>query len=142
LDSYSDLQKVPSSTVITFRVYFWRATTTSGRISFGRYDDVTPSLSVGGTINPEEAIVTPIIAWNFAGITGTTSGGITANLVNEQMQPSQLSRGSGLTALSLNNAYYSTFSANAAPANLKVMHWQTMTFTHLKYKQKMAIVFH
>ncbi len=103
---------------------------------------MTPSLSVGGTINPEEAIVTPIIAWNFAGITGTTSGGITANLVNEQMQPSQLSRGSGLTALSLNNAYYSTFSANAAPANLKVMHWQTMTFTHLKYKQKMAIVFH
>ena len=114
LDSYAELQKVPSTTQITFRVYFWRATLSSGRISFGRNDDTMPSLSVGGKVEVTEAVEKPVLAWNFSGISGVVSGATTASYVADQLQTSALSRGAGLTPASLNNAYYSFFSSNTS----------------------------
>jgi hypothetical protein len=119
LDSYGDLQNVSSSKQVTFRIYFWRATLGSGRVSFGRYSDTIPSLKVGGSITPTSGSDVPIAAWTFSGITGVTTGNLTANTANEQVQTPVLKRGSGLTPVSLSNAYYSYFSANTANANGK-----------------------
>lgn len=121
LDSYAELQKVPSTTLVTFRIYFWRATLSSGRISFGRYSDTTPSLSVGGSVEITQVTENPALAWNFSGITGVVSGTTPASFVADELQTSVLSRGTGLTPASLNNAYYSFFpfsgTKNSALAN-------------------------
>ncbi|MGC3978064.1 MAG: T9SS type A sorting domain-containing protein [Paludibacteraceae bacterium] len=119
LDSYSDLQNVPSSKQVIFRIYLWRATLSSGRISFGRYKDTTPSLKVGGSVNLTPLTETPIAAWTFAGLTGITVGDVAASICNEQLKTPLLGRGAGLTALSLTNAYYSSFSSYATSANSK-----------------------
>lgn len=119
LDTYSDLQNVPSTKTITLRIYFWGATLSSGRISFGRYSDTTPSLKVGGTVSVTSEIEQPLAAWSLSGITGTSIGSINATTNNEQLQVPVLSRGSGLTPVSLNNAYYSYFSGYASSANGK-----------------------
>lgn len=119
LDSYPELQKVSSDGQVVFRVYFWRATLSSGRISFGRYSDLTPSLSVGGTVDVTEPAENPVLAWNFSGITGVVSGATPPSYTADQSEGSALSRGTGLVPASLNNAYYSFFPSGASPANGK-----------------------
>lgn len=114
LDSYPELQKVSSDGQVFFRIYFWRATLSSGRISFGRYSDTTPSLSVGGNVEVTEPAENPVLAWNFSGITGVVAGSTPPSFTSDQTEGSPLSRGAGLVPASLNNAYYSFFPSGTS----------------------------
>ena len=119
LDRYSDLQNLPASNQVTFRIYFWRATSNTGRISFGRYKDTTPSLKVGGAVIPTVNAEMPVVAWTFSGLSGITAGSLKADVVSDLIPAPYLSRGAGLTPVSLNNAYYSYFSSYVSGMNTK-----------------------
>lgn len=107
------LQNLPYPQKATFRLVFWGATSAAGGFAIGRYPsgDNTPSLVIGGEV---KAIPTPapvLLAWQFSSVSGVVTGGLDANINNAHLNVSTLSRGSGLTALSLSRGYYSTLSS-------------------------------
>lgn len=63
LSGVAELQNVPSTTTVTFRLYVWGTTAATGNIAIGRYgaSDVANSLAVGGSVS----VVTPVKLTSF-----------------------------------------------------------------------------
>lgn len=110
LEMYKELQNVPSSVKITFRMYVWGSSSSGGRFSIGRYGsgDTTPGLAIGGEVFETPEQETPLVGWKFDGQTGTAPNNKAAETNNSALITSNLKRGDGLTPASLNNGYYST----------------------------------
>ncbi len=108
---YRELQNIPSTQKITFRLYIWGSSTSVGRFSIGRFAsaDESPSLIISGkTFETATVEETPLVGWTFEGLSGTTANNYVAEINNSALKTASLTRGSGLTPASLNNSYYST----------------------------------
>lgn len=110
LETYKELQNVPSSVKITFRMYIWGSSSSGGRFSIGRYGsaDTIPSLAIGGKVIETPTLETPLLGWKFQGLTGLVPNNYAAEVNSTELMASFLTRGSGFTAASLNGGYYST----------------------------------
>jgi|GEM_PF-497832 len=110
------LQNLAAPQKATFRIYFWGATTSSGGFALGRYPtgDNTASLMVGGEMKAIPPVQPNLLAWQFSAVSGVVAGSLNATTNNSYLNTSVLSRGTGLTALSLARGYYSTVSAYGA----------------------------
>ena len=113
LSGLKDLQKVPSSQKVYFRLYFWGASSSSGGFAIGRYDSgiTTNSLSIGGYVSENAAELPILAAWQLSGLSGITSGSVNSTNNHSDMRQSVLSRGAGLIPASFNYAYNSTLSS-------------------------------
>lgn len=107
------LQNLPYPQKATFRLVFWRATSSSGGFAIGRYPTVdnTPSLVIGGEVKPIPPTPSTLLAWQFSSVAAVVNGGLDANINHSNLNISTLSRGDGLTPLSLLRGYYSSVSA-------------------------------
>ncbi|WP_017260027.1 T9SS type A sorting domain-containing protein [Pedobacter arcticus] len=110
LVNYRDLQNISASQKITFRLYIWGSTSSSGRFSVGRFADgeQKPSLVVSGKVFETPALETPLVGWKFQGLTGTAANNKAAETKSSALMPAALTRGIGFTAAGLNSGYYST----------------------------------
>ncbi|MFN0291052.1 T9SS type A sorting domain-containing protein [Pedobacter helvus] len=110
LSSILELQNLDDTKTVTFRVYGWGATSSTGGFGIGRYGtgDTTPSLAIGGNVvyNGVE-----LANWNYD--LAAQTGAAAANIVNANVQQALLSRGAG--AAYANNStlsYVATFAAS------------------------------
>ncbi len=108
-----DLQQVPASQKVYFRLYFWGASSASGGFAIGRYGSgvTTSSLSIGGQVNAEEPQSSILTAWQLSGLSGTTTGSVSSTTNHSGMEQAELSRGPGLIPTGFNYAYNSTLSS-------------------------------
>jgi len=129
----------------TFRLVFWNASSSSGGFAIGRYPsgDDTPSLIVGGEIKAIPPTPPTLLAWQFSSLSGVTSGSLNANVNNNYLYTSTLSRGSGLTPLTLTRGYYSTpssYGAAGSTANSKATAIANNDYYTFKVKPKTGVV--
>ncbi|MFD1632097.1 hypothetical protein [Pseudopedobacter beijingensis] len=108
--NYPDLQNVPSTQKITFRLYIWGSTSSSGRFSIGRFGtgDTSPSLVIGGQVYETPVQEAPLVGWKFDTQTGTALNNKAAETNSTLLMTSSLTRGNGFTPANLNYGYYST----------------------------------
>lgn len=121
LASYSDLQNVPSTSTITFRLYSWGAHSPAPEATdknyvnfgFGKSSSTTPSFVINTTVTGDAAPSLSLISgWEFSTIGNAESanpspvaGSFNATTNSEYLQPSTISRGSGLVVAGLFYSY-------------------------------------
>lgn len=121
LVNYKELQNVPSSQKIYFRLYVWGAKNANGRISLGRFDENIrdSSLIVGGTVVRDDKPPIPLLAWSMENISGNTLGNLPQSIKNNNVESTTLQKGAGLTPLPLKNAYYAKVTSFGVGNNLQ-----------------------
>lgn len=122
LSGIADLQNIPSTTTVTFRLYAWGGSTpatdatdkTYVNFGFGKSTATIPSLIINGTVSGENPTINDIVtAWEFSSIGNSTSpnpspvtGSFNATTLNANLSSGVLSRGSGLnSAVGLTYSY-------------------------------------
>lgn len=107
LESYKALHDLSSKDFATFRIYVFGSAKEKGQISFGRNGngDTTPSLAIGGIVKVEKDHV-PLLAWNFSNYYSNDDH-VKADINDNNIRTSYLSRGGGFTAAGLKGAYNS-----------------------------------
>lgn len=113
LSSVAALQNVPSGTTVTFRLYFWGATTIASTFGLGAgTTDNVNILELGGSVAPSGT--PPIVAWQFAtsGLSNGNSKGdeLTYNATTTKtgLNTPVLTRGVGITQTGLVRGFSST----------------------------------
>lgn len=111
LSAIPALQNIDETKTVTFRLYAWGATTSSGGFGIGRYPagDATPSLALSGNVVDNSV---ELAKWNY-NLAGNDSP-INANTLNANVQQATLSRGPGVVyANNSTLSYVGTFAAGA-----------------------------
>lgn len=106
LSSIAELQNLPSSQPVVFRIYAWNSGNATSVFRIGRSLSTSEhALVIGGSVASE---LPTVVAWNLKGAAGNEATSV-SNIGNENMQPSILSRGSGITASTAGDSYASTW---------------------------------
>jgi len=124
LSGITDLQNIPSTSIITFRLYAWGGSTpavdatdkTSVNFGFGKSTTTTPSLTINGTVLGDVPQTSSIIsAWEFSTVGDSSTanpspinGSFNATTKDANIQSSVISRGAGLVVNSLYYSYAAT----------------------------------
>lgn len=124
LSGISDLQNIPSTSIVTFRLYAWGGSTpavdaadkTNVNFGFGKSTTTTPSLTINGTVLGDVPQTSSIIsAWEFSTVGNSSTanpspinGSFNATTKDANIQSSVISRGAGLVVVGLFYSYAAT----------------------------------